>query len=427
MYKSDLGSEPRFRAFAAIDWGDRRHFFAVEDAAGGSVERGSFEHTPEQVGRWVEELLRRFDGGPIALALEQSRGALLAQLTRYPGLVIYPVHPVTAARLRESFTPSGAKDDQPDADLLLDLLRRHRDRLRPLEPDTVPTRTLELLVEQRRKMVDEKTRQKNRLTAELKLYFPQALAWFSEIDAPVSVNFLRRWGTLEDAQRARPATLLRFFERQRCRGSERNRRRLEAIRQAVPAVRDPAVIAGARAIVPTLLELLEALSVGIARVDEQIEEIVAVHEDYPLFSTLPGAGRRLAPRLLAAFGTRRERFACAAQMQAYSGIAPVLERSGSRQRIRFRRACPKFVRQTFHEFARCSTQYSAWAGAYYQQQRARGRAHHHVIRSLAFKWIRILFRCWQSRTPYDEARYLATLAQRASPLAAQTLAAVETL
>jgi transposase len=427
MFKSDQTAEPRFRAFAAIDWGDRKHFFAVQDAATGCVERGSLEHTPEQVRGWVEELLSRFDGGPIAVALEQSRGALLAQLTHYQGLVIYPVHPVTAARLREAFTPSGAKDDQPDADLLLDLLQSHRDRLRPLEPDTTQTRTLQLLVEQRRKMVDEKTRQKNRLTAELKLYFPQALSWFSEVDAPTSMRFLRRWPTLEHAQRARPATLLRFFEQQRSRGRERNRRRLEAIRQAVPATRDPAVIAGARAIVPTLLELLEALSEGIVRVDQQIGEIVAGHEDYPLFSALPGAGRRLAPRLLAAFGTRRERFACAGEMQAYSGIAPVLERSGSRRRVRFRRACPRFVRQTFHEFARCSTQYSVWAGAYYQQQRARGRAHHHVIRSLAFKWIRILFRCWQSRTPYDEARYLETLAQRASPLAAQALAAVETL
>ncbi len=427
MSEPDHASEPRFRALVAIDWGDRRHFFAMLDAATGRLEKGSIEHTPEEIARWVTTLLSRFDDGPIAVALEQSRGALLAQLTQYDGLVLYPVNPVTSARFRQAFVPSGAKDDQPDADLLLDVLRRHRDRLRPLRPDTVETRTLQLLVEQRRKLVDEKTRQKNRLTAELKLYFPQVLSWFAEIDAPLVELFLRRWQTLEALQRARPTTLLRFFERQHSRSRERNQRRLEAIRQAVPATRDPAVIAGATAAVPTLLQMLRVLREGIARIDEQIAEIVACHEDYALFSALPGAGKRLAPRLLAAFGSDRNRFARAAEMQAYSGIAPVLERSGSRRRTRFRRACPKFVRQTFHEFARCSTQYSVWAHAYYEQQRARGQDHHHVIRALAFKWIRVLFRCWQTRTPYDEARYLQTLAQRGSPLVVRFPASVETL
>ncbi len=426
MFESEQLSEPHFRALVGVDWGDRRHFFATVDAVTGDLQKGSIRHTPSEVECWVKQLLSRFEGGPIALAVEQSRGALVAQLSDYPGLEIYPVNPVTAARFRQAFVPSGAKDDPSDAELLLELLEHHRDRLRPLKPDTVQTRTLQLLVEQRRKMVDEKTRQKNRLTAELKLYYPQVLSWFAVIDTPLVMSFLRRWPTLNAVQRARPTTLVRFFEQQHSRSRERNRQRLAAIQKAVPATHDPAVIAGAMAIVPTLLELLRVLGEGIARVDEQIGEIVDCHEDYPLFSVLPGAGPRLAPRLLAAFGTDRSRFGCAAQLQAYSGIAPVLERSGSRQRIRFRRACPKFLRQTFHEFARCSTQYSLWARAYYQQQRARGRAHHQVIRSLAFKWIRILFRCWQTRTPYDEARYIETLVERGSPLAALCLAAEPT-
>ena len=424
---SELSQGLEFRALVGIDWGDQRHFFAVLDVTTGRLDKGAIEHTPEAISQWVTTLLARFDSGQIAIALEQSRGALLAQLMHYERLVIYHVNPVMAARFRQAFVPSGAKDDPPDADLLLDVLLHHRDRLRRLEPDTVETRRLQLLVEQRRKMVDEKTRQKNRLTAELKLYFPQVLSWFAEIDAPLVESFLRRWPTLEAVQRAREKTLLRFFEQHHSRSRERNQKRLEAIRQAMPATRDRAILGAATAAVPTLLQMLRVLREGIARIDEQIAEIVARHEDYALFSVLPGAGRRLAPRLLAAFGTRRNRFSQAAEFEAYSGIAPVLERSGSRQRTRFRRACPKFVRQTFHEFARCSTQYSVWAHAYYEQQRARGRAHHHVIRALAFKWIRILFRCWQTRTPYDEARYLQTLAQRGSPLVASLAVSVEAL
>ena len=424
--ESACPSEPRFRAFVAIDWADRKHVFALEDAATGRRQTGSIEHTPEAVASWVAELLQRFGGGPIALAVEQSRGALVALLTPYEGLVLYPINPATLARLRQAFFPSGAKDDPPDAALLLDLLTRHRERLRPLALDTVETRTLQLLVEQRRKLVDEKTRHKNRLTDQLKLSYPQVLEWFAAIDTELVEKFLRRWPTLEALQRARPATVLGFLERHHSRGRERNQQRLEALRQAQLATRDRAVVRAATTSVKILLDLIRVLREGIAELEKQIDEITAGHEDYAVFASLPGAGPALAPRLLAAFGTRRERFAQAAEMQTLSGIAPVTQRSGRREVIRFRWAAPKFVRQSFHEFAAFSIRKSVWARAFYEQQRGRGKTHHQAVRSLAFKWIRIVYRCWQDRTPYDEARYLAALARRGSPLGAHRPAAVET-
>src|SRR5439155_22845204 len=105
----------------------------------------------------------------------------------------------------------GAKSDPGDTTFLLNLLLRHRERLRRWQPDTVETRLLQLLVEQRRRMVDEKTRQKNRLTACLKLFFPQLLHWFDEIDTPLVAALLERWPHLAQLQRARPATLRRAF------------------------------------------------------------------------------------------------------------------------------------------------------------------------------------------------------------------------
>ena len=158
--------------------------------------------------------------------------------------------------------------------------------------------------------------------------------------------------------------------------------------------------------------------------DDKIRQLLAAHEDSVLFNQLPGAGPALAPRLLAAFGTRRERFQTAAQWQAYSGVAPVVERSGKRTRIRFRCACPKFLRQSLHEFAAFSIRKSVWARAYYEQQRARGKTHHCALRSLAFKWIRILFRCWQQRTPYNMQIYWQALVRRGSPLLRRLPAAV---
>jgi len=126
----------------------------------------------------------------------------------------------------------------------------------------------------------------------------------------------------------------------------------------------------------------------------------------------------LIPRLIAAFGTRRERYESAYQLQCYSGIAPVKVASGRTQLIRFRRACPKFLRQTFHEYALHSIQKSEWARAYYQLQRDRHKSHHAAVRSLAYKWIRIIFRCWKDRKPYDEAIYLQSQRRRSAMLGA---------
>jgi hypothetical protein len=164
-------------------------------------------------------------------------------LSKYPHLVLFPVHPTTAARYRETFTPSGAKADASDTASLLDLLLRHRERLRRLQPDTVETRLLHFLVEERRQAVEEKKRQSNRLTACLKQYFPQILQWFADVTSPLARDLLERWPDLEQIQRAHPGTLRKFFHQHKCRCEELLQRRI----QAIPASNDPAVLeAGAR-------------------------------------------------------------------------------------------------------------------------------------------------------------------------------------
>ncbi len=138
--------------------------------------------------------------------------------------------------------------------------------------------------------------------------------------------------------------------------------------------------------------------------------------DYTLFTALPGAGAVYAPRLLAAFGERRERYASAAELQEYGGIAAVTERSGNKCWVHWRLHCPKFLRQTFVEWAAQAIPHSYWAKAFYEQQRTKGSSHQTALRALSFKWIRILYRCWQTRTPYDEVTYLNALKRRGSPL-----------
>lgn len=411
--------EPDFGAFLALDWADQRHAFALEDAASGRRESGFIEHTPEAVRAWAAELITRFRQAPIAVCLEQSRGPLLSMLLEFKPLVIYPAPPQAVAKIRQAFYPAGSKDDPRDALLLLDIVRHQRHRLRRLEPDTTEIRMLRLLVEDRRGLVDDKTAQKNRLRDRLKQFYPQLLQWFDELDTPLALDFLERWPTLDQAQRARPAALRRFFEKHGCHNHERNQRRIVGIRRAVPLTEDAALCEPGRAMVLTLVGLIRLLRAKVVELEKQIEELTAAHEDFVLFQGLPGAGKALAPRLLAAFGSRRDRFEDAEEVASYSGIAPLRKQSGKQERVQVRWGCPKFLRQTFHEFAAFSVRHSSWSKAYYEQQREKGKEHHAAVRSLAFKWIRILYRCWQDSKAYQEQSYLEALKRRGSPLPAR--------
>ena len=408
-------SEPPWAAFAAIDWADQKNFWRLLPAGSQKPEQGELANTPEVVEIWAAGLERRFGGQPIAVCLEQSRGPLVFMLTKYPHLVLFPVHPTTAAKYRETFAPSGAKGDPSDTACLLDLLLRHRERLRPLQPDTPETRLLHFLVEGRRRAVDDKTRESNRLTDCLKLYFPQILTWFDDVTSPLVGAVLERWPSLQELRREHPGTLKKFLQQHNCRGEERIRDLIAAIYQATPATQDAAVLEAGAIIARGLATTLATLRSNIAVFDKRIAELVAAHPDGALFASLPGAGDALVPRLIVAFGTDRDRYTQAYQMQCYSGIAPVKEASGKTVWVHSRWVCPKFLRQTFHEFAGHSIPQSEWAKAYYEHLRKDEKKDHHTaVRSLAFKWIRIIYRCWKDRKPYDERIYLQTLRRRSS-------------
>lgn len=410
--------EPQFAALVGIDWADQEHVWCLQAAGTTQRESGKVEHTPEAVEAWVGQLCRRFGNRPIAVAVEQVKGALVFMLSKYEPLHLYPVPPAMSANLREALYPSGAKDDPRDADLLLELLLQHRNKLRRLSPDSEATRRVQHLVEERRNLVDEKTAQSNRLTNHLKMYFPQMLEWFEQLDTGLVCALLEQWPTLEELQKVPPARLRTFFRKHHCHHPELIERRMVGMQQAMPAIRDRAVIEAKSTVVKVSAQVIRSLVRGIADLDRKIEEAAAAHPDFFIFESLPGAGAVLAPRLLAAFGSQRERYANAEEVQAYSGIAPVTERSGKKKWIHFRWACPKFLRQSFHEWAGHSIAHSQWARRYYQQQRERGKGHHAAVRGLAFKWIRIVFRCWKDGVVYDESKYLAALAKRNSPLAA---------
>src|SRR4030095_8319853 len=249
-------SHNTFAAFVGIDWADAKHDGCLQ--ATGSAKRECFQlaHTPEAIDAWVTTLRMRFDGQPVALCLELTKGPLVFALRTYDFLVLFPINPLTLARYREAFTPRRAKDDPTDAELQLELLLTHRDKLQPLNPQSPTMRALEQLVAHRRRVVGDKVRITNRLTRTLKNYFPQVLHWFQDKDTHIFCDFLSRWPTLKAAQLARRATLETFFRDHHVRSEDLIAQRRHALKTATLLTTDEGVIAPNALLVQALVSQL---------------------------------------------------------------------------------------------------------------------------------------------------------------------------
>lgn len=410
----DRANDINFAAYVGIDWADQVHAVCMVDAHTGEKEQYKIKQEPDALKEWLARLRTRFGGRKIAVALEQRKGALIWALMSSEFLVLYPINPKQLAKYRETFFPSGAKGDPRDAELLMDLVRLHRDMVRAWVPEDEATRLLGMLVEQRRKLVNERTRITNALQSTLKGYFPQALSWIGEINSRQACDFLSEWPSLKALRGVRSKTIEKFYRAHSMRRVDLIQRRVKEIREAKPLTEDPAVMEASVMMVRTKVAQLRCLIDAIEEYENKIEELFSRHPDHEVFESLPGAGEALAPRLLAVFGTDRDRFAAADEIQQLSGVAPVTKQSGNSRVVQRRLACPKFVLQTFVEHAEQSRKKPGWANEYYNKQRERGMSHHAALRALSYKWIRIIFRCWKDRLKYDEEFYQAALLRRRS-------------
>ena len=411
----DWAKDIDFAAYVGIDWADKEHAVCLMNMETGETQRYKVKQDPEALVEWVTGLRTRFGGRKIAVALEQRKGGLIWALMVYDFLVLYPINPKTVAKYREAFFPSGAKGDPCDAELLMDLVRLHRPRMRAWKPEDEPTRLLGLLVEHRRKLVNERTRVTNALQSTLKGYFPQALQLVGEINSIQACDFLTRWPSLKALQGVRRKVIENFYKAHNVRRTDVIERRVREILGARPLTEDPAVIEASVMMVRTKAAQLRCLIEAIDKYEKRIEELFSQHPDRELFESLPGAGEALAPRLATVFGSDRDRYGGADEIQQFSGVAPVTKQSGQMLIVQRRLACPKFVLQTFVEHADQSRKKSGWAQQYYGKQRAQGMSHHAALRALAYKWIRIIYRCWKDRVKYDEEFYQAALLKRQSP------------
>lgn len=406
--------------YAGIDWSDRHHDALVINEAGRRVGALRVDHTPEglsSLNTFLEQVTGPGKKEELACIVETSHGLLIAHLLE-AGWPVYPVNPCTVDRRRAA---SGAKTDAIDAYLLAKTGRADFADLHRLTPDSESVQELRTLTRDQDNLIRMQTRLVNQLTACLKDYYPVALALFSKLQQKSTLIFLQTYPTPEMAMRASAEQIAHTLK-------QAGHTRAETVALTIfetlhqPHLRACAVTTRTKArlmlaLVAQLLPLVEQ----IAAYDKEIEQLFLSHADSEIFRSLPRAGKRLAPRLLAEIGDIRERYADAAKLQALAGTSPVIFQSGTYTKIHRRYACIKPLRNALYQFAWQTTQSEGWAWEYYQRKRKEGKSHSVAVRALANTWMRILHAMWFKREPYQRKTFELAQQQHARRAAGSLL------
>lgn len=151
----------------------------------------------------------------------------------------------------------------------------------------------------------------------------------------------------------------------------------------------------------TRAKQLRVLQTQLEDYRRQIEELFAQHPDHDLFGSLPGAGPKIAPRLLVELGQDRNRFESPQALQCYGGTAPVSYQSGPVHKVRLRGQCDIALRSILYLWADQSRHTCPWADTYYQAFENGAKSLACTLRCLGQRWLKILWKMWQTRIPYD--------------------------
>ena len=398
------------RDYIGVDWADAEHAVWVEDDTGAAVGRRKVAHTVEgfaEWGRWLDE--RRAAGRELWAAIERPDGRVVDFLLDH-GVVVYPLNPKALDRARDRFRMSGAKSDPFDARVAATFLRTDHPHLHPLRPNSEAAQELKALTRDYARQVRQQTRVLNQLTLTLKEYYPRALEVCEDLTSRWAREFLEAYPT--------PAALHALTERQWTRWARGQR--LSAERAAARWV----IIARPQLPVPehvvrvhqrrlgVLLDQLGLSVRAVASYREVVEDFFARLPAAEWAASLPG-GRSgtTVPAVWAELGDARGRWESAPHLQGHAGAVPVTETSGTSRVVRYRFACNHHLRAAAHQMAFLSLRHSEWARAYYQRCRQRGHRHHHALRALAAKWLKIIFVMWSRQVPYNEQYHLANMAR----------------
>jgi transposase len=367
--------------FAGIDWADDHHDIAVLDQQGQLVGSLRTSHSPAGLAQ-LKTFLLGVAGDPqqTPCFVETNHGLLISALLE-AGFPVYPLNPKTVDRRRKA---SGAKTDAIDAYLLARTGRSDLADLRPLQPDRPLVQELKALSRDLEALIQSQTRLVNQLTACLKAYYPVALEFFSKLNQPSTLAFLQAYPTLEAARGASVEELAAPLRQQRHPQPQRTATKIYSQVRQPQLQADPVTTRTKSRLMLVLAVQLALLVEQIKVYDQEIHRFFVLHPDNPLFCSLPGAGQRLAPRLLAEWGDDRERYVTASSVQALAGTSPVAYQSGSYRKAHKRYACVKPLRNALHQFAWQSSRKEPWAGEFYQRKRAEGKSHSMAVGSGSF-------------------------------------------
>jgi transposase len=390
--------------YVGLDWADTHHDVDVLDEAGKRVGARRFAHSHDGLNA-LKQFLLSIAAQPenLACIVETNHGLLITFLLE-AGIPVYPVNPKTANQLRKS---AGAKTDQIDAHLLAKMGRLDLAELRRLEPDSPTVQELKTLTRDQDTLIQTQTRLVNQLTACLKEYYPAALHLFAKLQQRSALVFLQTYATPQAAQAASVEEITATLRKGKHTSLTRVAPKIVEELHRPQLVASEVIVRAKSRLMLSLVKQLLVVIEDIATYDKEIRTLFLTHKDQEMWRSLPRAGSRLAPRLLAEWGDNRARYADASSVQSLAGTAPVPFQSGNYAKAHKRFACLKPLRNALHQFAWQSTLQEGWARDYYQRKRAEGKTHSMAVRALANVWVRIIYRMWVNKTAYQTATFEA--------------------
>lgn len=388
--------------WCGLDWATRTHAVCVVDQTGEIRARFEVPNSGKTFVGLVKRLCKLKVQG---VAIERPDGPLVEAMLE-AGLPVYVIAPSMLKAVRARYGAAGAKSDPGDAFVLADVLRTDHHRLAALVPDTSATKGLRALTRTRKDLVEARVALANQLEAQLHVCFPGAVGLFADLHSPVAAAFLRRYPTASRAARLTEARLAAFLRRIAYSGRTPVAELLRRIREAPQATLRAEEDESRAACVLALVDAIQTCQSRARELEAEVVERLEVHADAAIFTSLPRAGRGVrAASLLAEIGDARERFPDAESLITLAGTAPVTRASGKHRSVNFRWACDKKLRQAVVDFADDSRHASPWAADIYRRAVARGCTHPHAVRILARAWLRVIWRCWQDRAPYEVTKH----------------------
>ena len=382
--------------YAGFDWAKTHHDIVIVDRTGKIVADFPIEHSGPGWQNWRERIAAY---PALAVAIETNQGAAIEQLLE-SHCTLYPVQPKSAQRYRERKVPSGNKTDRLDAWSLADALRVDGHGWKPLAPLDPLISELRLLCRDEVALIEERTALINQLQQALYEYYPTALEAFNDWSCPAAWAFVEAFATPELLRQAGTRRWEKFLHTHKLFRPQTAAARLELFARAGQLSFSVAVTRAKSRLALARARMLRVLQGQLDDYRAQIEKLFAEHPDHDLFGSLPGAGPKLAPRLLSELGTDRSLLADAQALQCLAGTAPVSFQSGQAHRVHLRRHCNKHLRATVHLWADLSRRCCPWASVYYQALRKRGQSHACALRCLGHRWLKILWKMWQTQQPY---------------------------